>query len=154
MPFPCRSAKGLDSVFPIWFTQCGRVWLPHAMPFPCQATNMPFWNRPLTATAGERHGMCELASAVQRRHVGDLPAFGTDRVWKSRGRGTAWERHGMCESALTLSQNRCPPCAACFVVGIRVTKAATNLSQGSQIPPRDRIIKWLYLTPPQWHLAP
>jgi hypothetical protein len=26
-------------------------------------------------TAWERHGMCELASAVQRRHVGDLPAF-------------------------------------------------------------------------------
>jgi hypothetical protein len=27
-------------------------------------------------TAWERHGMFELASAVQRRHVGDLPAFG------------------------------------------------------------------------------
>jgi hypothetical protein len=26
-------------------------------------------------TARERHGMCELASAVQRRRVGDLPAF-------------------------------------------------------------------------------
>jgi hypothetical protein len=27
-------------------------------------------------TAWERHGMCELASAVQRRHVGELSAFG------------------------------------------------------------------------------
>jgi hypothetical protein len=27
-------------------------------------------------TAWERHGMCELASAVKRRHVGHLPAFG------------------------------------------------------------------------------
>jgi hypothetical protein len=27
-------------------------------------------------TAWKRHGMCELASAVQRRHVGDLSAFG------------------------------------------------------------------------------
>ena len=27
-------------------------------------------------TAWERNGMCELASAVQRRHLGDLPAFG------------------------------------------------------------------------------
>jgi hypothetical protein len=27
-------------------------------------------------TAWERHGVCELASAVQRRHVGDLPALG------------------------------------------------------------------------------
>jgi hypothetical protein len=26
--------------------------------------------------AWEQHGMCELASAVQRRRVGDLPAFG------------------------------------------------------------------------------
>jgi hypothetical protein len=27
-------------------------------------------------TAWERYGMCELASVIQRRHVGDLPAFG------------------------------------------------------------------------------
>jgi hypothetical protein len=27
-------------------------------------------------TTWEGHGMCELGSAVQRRHVGDLPAFG------------------------------------------------------------------------------
>jgi hypothetical protein len=57
------------------------------MPFPCHATNLPFCKRPLKAMAGsrqgdgmgtawERHGMCELASAVPRRHVGDLPAFG------------------------------------------------------------------------------
>jgi hypothetical protein len=31
-------------------------------------------------TEWERHGMCELASAVQRRHVGDLPAFGFFRL--------------------------------------------------------------------------
>jgi hypothetical protein len=39
---------------------------------------------------GERHGMYELASAVQRRHVGDLFAFGTVGEWQGRGRGTAW----------------------------------------------------------------
>jgi hypothetical protein len=27
-------------------------------------------------TAWECYGMCELASAIQRRHVGNLPAFG------------------------------------------------------------------------------
>jgi hypothetical protein len=31
-------------------------------------------------TARHGHGMCELASAVQRRHVGDLPAFGFFRL--------------------------------------------------------------------------
>jgi hypothetical protein len=61
-------------------------------------------------TAWDRHGVCELVSAVQRRRVGDMPAFstvgewqGSGRVlvesWQGRGRGTAWERHGMCESA-------------------------------------------------------
>jgi hypothetical protein len=41
--------------------------------------------------------MYELASAVQRRHVGDLTAFGTVGKWQGsgkvvagRGRGTAW----------------------------------------------------------------
>jgi hypothetical protein len=41
MPFPCRSANGLDCVFPIWFTQCGRVWFTHAMPLPCRSPAMP-----------------------------------------------------------------------------------------------------------------
>jgi hypothetical protein len=58
MPSPCRSAKGLNCVFPIWFTQCGRVWFTHAIPrpcrshaMPCHAMTMPFWKRFLTATA-------------------------------------------------------------------------------------------------------
>jgi hypothetical protein len=70
MPFPCRSAKALDCVFPIWFTQCGRVWLTHTMPFPCHATNMPFWKRLPKARAGSRQG------DDMRRHIGELPAFG------------------------------------------------------------------------------
>ena len=32
VPPPCRAAKGLECVFPIWFTQCGRVWFTLAMP--------------------------------------------------------------------------------------------------------------------------
>jgi hypothetical protein len=87
MPFPCRSAKCLDCVFPIWFTQCGRVRFTHAMPFPCHTTTMPFRKLPLKATsqrgmrtAWERHGMCELGSAGYRRHVGDLPKLGFFRL--------------------------------------------------------------------------
>jgi hypothetical protein len=56
VPLPCCSAKGLDVVFPIWFTQCGHVWF--------------------------THGICELASAVQGWHVSDLPMFGTFREWQ------------------------------------------------------------------------
>jgi hypothetical protein len=45
-------------------------------------------------TAWERHGMCALASAVQRRHVGDLPAFGTVGEWQGRGRVVAGSWQG------------------------------------------------------------
>jgi hypothetical protein len=47
--------------------------------------------------------MRELASAVQRRHVGDLSAFGTVGEWHGMCElafDAAWERHGMCELAL------------------------------------------------------
>ena len=42
VPLSCRAAKGLECVFPIWFTQCGRVWFTLAMPRPCHAMTMPF----------------------------------------------------------------------------------------------------------------
>jgi hypothetical protein len=64
VPMPCRAAKGLECVFPIWFTQCGRVWFTLAMPCPCHALTMLFFSRP-------RH-----SADVERRPVGYLPAFG------------------------------------------------------------------------------
>jgi hypothetical protein len=70
VPLPCRSAKGLDCDFPIWYTPCGRVWFTHTMSFPCHATNMPFWKRLPKAMAVSWQG------EGMRRHVGDLPAFG------------------------------------------------------------------------------
>jgi hypothetical protein len=65
---PCRAAKGLECVFPIWFTQCGRVWFTLTMSHPCHALNMPFFSRP-------RH-----STAVERRSVGYLLAFGFFRL--------------------------------------------------------------------------
>jgi hypothetical protein len=35
VPLPCRAFKGLECVFPTWFTQCGRVWFTLAMLYPC-----------------------------------------------------------------------------------------------------------------------
>jgi hypothetical protein len=64
MPCQCRAVKGLECVFPIWFTQCGRVRFTLAMPRPCHALTMPFFSRP-------RH-----STAVETRPVGYLPAFG------------------------------------------------------------------------------
>jgi hypothetical protein len=62
------AAKGLECVFPIWFTQCGRVWFTLAMPRPRHALTMPFFSRP-------RH-----STAVERLPVGYLPAFGFFRL--------------------------------------------------------------------------
>jgi len=63
VPLPCRTTKGLECVFPIWCTQCGRVWFTLAMPRPCHSLTMPFFSRP-------RH-----STAVKRRPVGYLPMF-------------------------------------------------------------------------------
>jgi hypothetical protein len=68
VPLPCCAAKGLECVFPIWFTQCGHVWFTLVMPHPCHALTMPFFLRP-------RH-----STAVERRPVGYLPAFGSFRL--------------------------------------------------------------------------
>ena len=40
MPRPCRAARGLECVFPIWFTRCGRVWFTLSMPCPCRPHSM------------------------------------------------------------------------------------------------------------------
>jgi hypothetical protein len=46
VPLPWCAAKGLECVFPVWYTQCGRVWFTLAMPRPCYAPTMPFFSRP------------------------------------------------------------------------------------------------------------
>jgi hypothetical protein len=69
---PCRCAEGLDCVFPNWFIHCGRVWLAHAMPFPCRLPTMA--------------RTCPSKSDLSRPRQG-------------RGRGMAWGQHSMCELA-------------------------------------------------------
>jgi hypothetical protein len=71
---PFRATKGLDFVFPIWFTQCGRVWFT----VPCHDRAVLKATSQGHGTA--RHNICALPSVVQRRHVGDLPAFGFLRL--------------------------------------------------------------------------
>jgi hypothetical protein len=81
VPLPCRAAKGLEFVFPIWFTQCGRVWFTLSMPRPCHALTMPFFSTP-------RH-----STAVERRPVGYLPAFGFFRLPRGVPRRLSLETH-------------------------------------------------------------
>jgi hypothetical protein len=63
-PFDLHSAAVFDSHMP-----CRA----RAMPRPCLSESD--FSRPRHSAAWAWHGMCDLASTVQRRHVGDLPAF-------------------------------------------------------------------------------
>jgi hypothetical protein len=81
VPMQCRAAKCIECVFPIWFTQYGRVWFTLAMARPCHALTMPFFSRP-------RH-----STAVDRRPLGYLPAFGFFRLPRGVPRGLLSEAY-------------------------------------------------------------
>ena len=109
----CRAAKSLECVFPIWFTQCGRVWFTLAMPCPCpcHARTMPFFSRPQHSTAFKRRPCCAVAlrrtawsehgmASVNRPHcVNKMGKTHSIPLAARHGRGTAWARHAMCTSA-------------------------------------------------------
>ena len=70
-PFPCHATKGLECVFPVWFTQCGRVWFTLAMPC-CSSqghsTAQPsLYGRAVLWPWEERHGR-SMARQVWIRH--------------------------------------------------------------------------------------
>ena len=118
MPRPCRAAKGLECVFPIWFTQCGRVWFTLAMPCPCHAPTMPFFSRPqhgrlstaVLCCGLEKNGMVGawhghgMAHVIQTRPhcVNQMGKTHSKPLAARHDRGTTWARHAMCESALTV----------------------------------------------------
>jgi hypothetical protein len=77
VPLPCRAAKGLECVFPIWFTQCVRVWFTLAMPWPCHAPTIPLFSRPQQSTAVERRPCSAVALRITE--------------WSEHGMGMAWQ---------------------------------------------------------------
>jgi hypothetical protein len=66
----------------VWRYALGPIHTYHAFPLPCHeyAVLKATFQGHGRVAAGERHGMRELASAVQSRHVGNLPAFGFFRL--------------------------------------------------------------------------
>ena len=80
VPLPCRAAKDLECVFPIWFTQCGRVWFTLAISCPCHSLTMPF---------SQGHGTARPS----------LDGRAVPWPWEERyGRSMAWAWHGNCKS--------------------------------------------------------
>jgi hypothetical protein len=78
MPRPCRAAKGLECVFPIWFTQCGSVWF----------TLHIFMNQTRPHCVNQ----------MGKTHSKPLPA--------RHGRGTAWARQCERDSSVGAADNR------------------------------------------------
>jgi hypothetical protein len=76
---PCRSAKGLDCVFPIWFCTMRPRWI-HT------SHGVVGVNRPYVWIKHGRIVQNQMGKPLAERH----------------DRGTAGERHGTCESALRL----------------------------------------------------
>jgi hypothetical protein len=127
VPLPWRSAKGLYCDFPIWFTQCGRVWFTHTMPFPCHGTNMPFtacsWHGRGRVTACEQRGngmlaTCQL-SASFCYHAGVPRKF---VIWSM----PISDAGGQCETKQRLSWTRrsvlfwCNGMCACIIYGTTI----------------------------------
>ena len=99
VPLPCRAAKGLECVFPIWFTQCGRVWFTLAMPCSDHAVLLK-----ITAQHGravlwpweERHGHGMTSVNQTQMHC-------VNQMGKTHSKPlAAWGQHDMCESAFRL----------------------------------------------------
>ena len=101
MPCPCPAAKGLECVFPIWLTHCGRVWFTVVMPCSDHAVLLKARAQPsldgravaLRRTAWSEHGM---ASVNQTRPycVNQMGTTHSKPLAARHGRGTAWARHG------------------------------------------------------------
>jgi hypothetical protein len=79
MSFPCRALRACLSNLIYTVRQCF-IHTCHAAPVPCHDHAVLKATSQSHGAAWTRHGMCELASAVQRRHVGDVPAFGFFRL--------------------------------------------------------------------------
>ena len=108
VPLPRRASKGLECVFPIWFTQCGRVWFTSSRPRQCHAPTMPFFSRLQHSTAVERRSCCAvslrrtawlwhgMASVNQTRPhcVNQTGKTHSKPLAARHGRRTAWVRHG------------------------------------------------------------
>jgi hypothetical protein len=91
-PFGLHSAAVFDSHIP-----CRA----HALPLPCSehARSESDFSRSRHSTAGARHGMCELAWAVERRPVSYLPRFGIIRLLRGHSRSLLTKKllpFGMC----------------------------------------------------------
>jgi hypothetical protein len=126
VPRPCPSAKALECVFPFWFTQFGHVWFTHTMPFPCHATNTPFWKRPLKAMAGSWQGDGMGTACWRPASFRPIPATTrSSRTFVIRSIPIS-DAGGQCETKQRLSWTRrsllfwCKDMSACIIYSTKI----------------------------------
>jgi len=99
VPLPCRAAKGLECVFPIWFTKCGRFWFTLAMP-------RPYHPRPCRSSQGystacRRETACCVSASVRL-----LPAITRSSTKIAIRRKPISDAGGQCETKYRLLWTR------------------------------------------------
>jgi hypothetical protein len=67
VPMPCRAAKGSKCVYPIWFTQCGRVCFTLPMPCHAHAAPMPCSDHAVFLKATAEHSLRKTACGLPAR---------------------------------------------------------------------------------------
>jgi hypothetical protein len=114
MPRPCRSpAMPCHQGFrlclsPLIYTvRPGLIHTCHAAPVPCHDRAVLKANSQGHGSARHGHGMCEFASAVLRRQVGDLPAFGFFRLPRGVPRRLSSEAYQSVKCRTTSSDISC-----------------------------------------------
>ena len=105
---PCRVSTDLDCVFPIWITQCDRVWFTNTMPcfYRFRLCLSHLNNTVGPCLIRKYHAVlrpCRFASDFSRpRHSTEFRIFPATRGHSRRTRHcrkTAGTQHGMCELA-------------------------------------------------------
>jgi hypothetical protein len=114
----CQYCVKADSHIPCRSPAAPRICLSESEPLKATAGS---WQGDGMGTAWERHGMCELASAVQRLHVGDLSAFGVFLLPRGVSGNVLSDAVSQCEKKQRLSWTRrsllfwCKDTRACII---------------------------------------
>ena len=117
VPLSCRAANGLECVFPIWFTQFGRVWFTLGMPCPCHAPTTLFFSRSQHSTAVERRTCCSVS--LRRTARSEHGKTSVNQTWphcvNQMGHIQNPYRHGMAGERLGCGMD-----TACYVwIGLK-----------------------------------
>ena len=113
VPLPCRAAKGLECVFPIWFTECSRVWFTLAMLRPCRSSQGH--STAVLCCGLEKNGMVAIWHGHSMASVNQTRPHCVNKMGKTHSKPLA-ARHGRrtaCYVWIGLKRNECVTLTIC-----------------------------------------